>query len=276
MNIIKVTKENVDYHYIYEMNKEDNVSLKFNGIRVIDKKHVKKIVKDIIDGNVKCMAPIEVNINNFGVMDGQHRLAAAQTAWEQGIDFTLEVIFRDLPIEEESDVVVKKNTSQKSWNQKDFKHKLLVEGNESAGRLNDFCLSHDLLHGKKPKSDGTFATKDRYAMAFLRGANITKELLNGSVKIDDDDVETGEQLYKEVEILYNRLGFLQTAGWFEYFIQGWYEFRTNNKYCKRIERFGLEKYYDMAAKTFDKEKMMSKQVYLERFVGVLQDLEKTR
>lgn len=275
-NMERITKENVDYNRIYRFTKEDVAAYSFNGIRVLYAPHVKDIYNDIVSNNVKCMAPIEVNINTMGVIDGQHRLQAAINAWEAGYNFEIEVIFRNITKEEEGDIVVKKNTSQKSWTQKDFKHKLLLEGNKSAKRLNDFCLSHDILHGKQ-KKDGTVPTKDRYAMALLRGQNITKEIINGSVDISDDDVEFGEQLYNEVIKLYEILGYQSMGGgWFEYFLQGWYDFRSNNKYCKRVEKIGLDKYFEGIAEHFENEKIMSKAAYTDRFVAVLIELEKSR
>lgn len=271
-----ITKENVDYNKIYKFTKDSQIVYSLNGIRVLYTPHVKEIYNDIINDNVKCMAPIEVNINTMGVIDGQHRLQAAMNAWDNGYDFEIEVIFRNITKEEEAEIVVKKNTSQKSWTQKDFKHKLLLEGNKSAKRLNDFCLSHDKLHGKQ-KPDGTIPTKDRYAMALLRGQNITKEIIDGTVNITDEDVEFGEQLYKEAMHLYDILGYQSMGGgWFEYFLQGWYDFRSNNKYCKRLDKFGIDKYYDAVTKEFDSEKIMSKVGYTDKFVYVLSRLESER
>jgi hypothetical protein len=272
----RITKENVDYNRIYRFTKEDVDGYYHNGIRTLYEPHVKEIESDIINGKAKYMAPIEINVNTGGVIDGNHRFKATKNAWEKGSDFVIEAIFRDISAEEENDIIVKKNTSQKSWTQKDFKHKLLLEGNKSAMRLNDFCLSHDILHGKQ-KKDGTIPTKDRYAMALLRGQNITKEITNGTVVITDEDVEFGEQLYKEVTKLYDILGYQSMGGgWFEYFLQGWYDFRSNNKYCKRVEKIGLDKYFEGIAEHFENEKIMSKAAYTDRFVAVLIELEKNR
>ena len=272
---MKITKHNVDYHKIYELTQSDVDGLFHNGIRDLYEKHVKEIESDILNGRAKFMAPVEININTGGVIDGNHRFKAACNAWEKGSNFKLEAIFRDISPEEEADIIVKKNTSQKSWGQKDFKHKLLVEGNKSAKRLNDFCLQHAMLHGKK-KKDGTCVTKDRYAMALLRGQNVTKELISGTIEIIGDDVEFGEQLYNEAETLYKILGFQSTGTWFEYFLQGWYEFRSSNKFCKRLEKFGLDRYYEAMVDNFEREKVNSKAIYTQRFVSVLTELEKTR
>lgn len=270
-----ITKNNVDYHKVYVLSKDDVNGYYHNGIRSLYEPHIKEIEQDIINGNAKFMAPIEININTGGVIDGNHRFKAVKNAWEKGSDYKIEAIFRDISPEEEADIIVKKNTSQKSWTQKDFKHKLLVEGNKSAQRLNDFCLAHDMLHGKK-KKDGTVPTKDRYAMALLRGQNITKEIISGSIEITEDDVEFGNQLYAEVETLYNILGFQSTGGWFEFFLQGWYEFRSSNKFSKRLDKFGLDRFYEAMVDFFEREKVNSKAIYTQRFVSVLTELEKTR
>ena len=272
---MKITKHNVDYHKIYELTKSDVDGLFHNGIRDLYEKHIKEIESDILNGKAKFMAPVEININTGGVIDGNHRFRAVLNAWEKGSDFKLEAIFRDISSEEETEIIVKKNTSQKSWTKTDFKHKLLVDGNKSAKRLNDFCLQHDMLHGKK-KKDGTCPTKDRYAMALLRGQNITNEIISGAIEITEDDVEFGEQLYNEAVTLYDILGFQSTGGWFEFFLQGWYEFRSSNKFCKRLEKFGLDRYYEAMVDNFEREKVNSKAIYTQRFVSVLTELEKTR
>lgn len=272
---MNITKNNVDYSRVYKLTRDDVDGLFHNGIRNLYDKHVREIEQDILSGKAKFMAPVEININTGGVIDGNHRFKAALNAWEKGSDFKLEAIFRDISQEEETDIIIKKNTSQKSWTKTDFKHKLLIEGNKSAKRLNDFCLQHEMLHGKK-KKDGTCPTKDRYAMALLRGQNITDEIISGAIEISDDDVEFGDQLYKEAEILYRILGFQATGAWFEFFLQGWYEFRSSNKYSKRVDKFGLERYYEAIVDNFEREKVNSKAIYLERFVAALTELEKTR
>lgn len=272
----RITKENVDYDKIYRFTKDDVSDYYHNGIRILYEKHVKEIERDIMNGKAKFMSPIEINVNTGGVIDGNHRFKAAKGAWEKGSDFKLEAIFRDISPEEETEIIVQKNTTTKGWTQKDFKRKLLLEDNKSAKRLNDFCLSHDKLHGKQ-KRDGTIPTKDRYAMALLRGENITKEIINGTVNITDEDVEFGEQLYKEAMHLYDILGYQSMGGgWFEYFLQGWYDFRSNNKYCKRLDKFGIDKYYEAVVKEFDSEKIMSKVGYTDKFVYVLSRLESER
>lgn len=268
----KITKDNVDYNKIYVLTQEDACKTPLHGIRIINYGHVNEIFVDIINGNATFMAPLAVNINNMAVVDGAHRYRAICKAWEAGYDFPMKVIFYDIPLETESDIVVKINTTQKSWTAKDYKHKLLAEDNCSIQRLDDFCMSHSLLHGPM-KKNGTCKTKDRYGMAFLRGENLTKSVKDGTINITKEDVEFANKIYPEVEAIYNTLGYTGTAGWFEYLIQGWYAFRDGSKTAKRFDKFGFDKYMEKMKEGFDTEQVLSKQIWQDRFTGVLTSLE---
>jgi hypothetical protein len=139
------------------------------------------------------------------------------------------------------------------------------------GKINEFCMSHNLLHGKV-KKDGTAPIKDRYAMAFLKGANVTNEIKNGTLKITKDDIEYAEEIYIEIERLLEELQFKSTAAWFESFIQAWYDIRRDSRLLKRFESVGMDNYYNKIH-TMDRATTTSKVEWKERFIGILQIVE---
>lgn len=275
----RFSKDEVDFDRIYHFGKDDDVDFVLAGIRNVNEKHIANIYNDIMSDNVKWMAPIEVNVFTWGVSDGQNRYEAAKRAWADGKEFDLSVIFRyEEDQDEERRIICKKNSSQKSWTQKDYKLMYIKAKNSSVLLLDKFCLEHELCHGKINRN-GKCATKDRYAMSFLKGANVTNELKEGTLSIDKDDYDFGHTIYPEVIRIYELCGYTSTAGWFESLIQGWYEFRSSTKYSKRYNAMGGTEEYmkaieaDIADGKFNKEQVQSKQVWVSRFVTVMTNHE---
>ena len=274
-NIMNITKENVDYKRIYDLTKVDcdKLGIKLNGVRLTDERHIKEIAEPIINSQpfISC---IEVDINTMGVADGQHRFEAYKKAWEHGYKGTMEVRFLDIPSHCYNDVVRDKNIHSKNWTIKDYKRAAMLNGNPAMLKINEFCMSHDLLHGKI-KKDGTAPIKDRYAMAFLKGANVTNEIKNGTLKISNDDIEYAEDIYKEVVILLNELQFKSTAAWFESFVQAWYDIRRDARLMKRFENVGMEYFYN-EVHCMERATTSSKYEWKERFIGILQMVEEKK
>lgn len=270
-----ITKTNVDFSKIYEFTKEDcdAMGIALNGVRLTDEKHIKEIADAIINKSpfISC---IEVDINTMGVADGQHRFEAYKRAWEKGYSGTMGVRFLDIPTDVYNDVVRDKNIHSKNWTIKDYKRAAMLNGNPAMVKINEFCMSHDLLHGKV-KKDGTAPIKDRYAMAFLKGANVTNEIKNGTLKITDDDIDYAEDIYVEVVRLLEELQFKSTAAWFESFVQAWYDIRRDSRLTKRFDSVGLENYYS-EVHTMERATTTSKYEWKERFTGILQDVERKK
>lgn len=270
-----ITKENVDYKRIYDLTKEDceNLGIHINGVRLTDEKHINEIAAPIINSNpfISC---IEVDINTMGIADGQHRFEAYKKAWELGYIGTIEVRFLDIPSDVYNDVVRDKNIHSKNWTIKDYKRAARKNGNPAMVKIDEFCMSHDLLHGKI-KKDGTAPIKDRYAMAFLKGANVTNEIKNGTLKITKDDIDYAEEIYAEVVRLLAELQFKSTAAWFESFVQAWYDIRRDSRLLKRFESIGMENYYN-EIHTMERATTTSKYEWKERFTAILQIVEEKK
>lgn len=270
-----ITKENVDYKRIYDLTKEDceNLGIHINGVRLTDEKHINEIAAPIINSNpfISC---IEVDINTMGIADGQHRFEAYKKAWELGYIGTIEVRFLDIPFDVYNDVVRDKNIHSKNWTIKDYKRAARKNGNPAMVKIDEFCMSHDLLHGKL-KKDGTAPIKDRYAMAFLKGANVTNEIKNATLKITKDDIDYAEEIYAEVVRLLAELQFKSTAAWFESFVQAWYDIRRDSRLLKRFESIGMENYYN-EIHTMERATTTSKYEWKERFTAILQIVEEKK
>lgn len=271
----RLRKTEVDFNRIYHYKKEDNVDFTLGGIRDTIQKHVNEIYTDIKNGDADYMAEIVVNINTWQIVDGQNRYTAILKAWRDGIDYDLEVRFRDIDPDKQTDVVKKINTTMYNWKKKDFVKMNIENGNESVERLITFCKTHDMCHGKFNKN-GECKTNDRYGMSFLVGGNITQELLKDcTATISEEDVEFANEIHPEVMKIYKLCGYTTTAGWFETLIQGWYQFRSDARKQKPLEKMGgVDKYMERLEQmintgVFNREQIQSKQVWFERFCSVL-------
>lgn len=267
---MKVSKETVDLDRKYHFKKEDNVEFGFGGIRDLNKEHVRRIKNDLKSGNAAFISAIEVNVNNMQIIDGCHRYQAYKDAWSEGFDGVLDVEFFDVPVNEQRNIVVNKNTTPKCWTKSNFVKMYLDEENPSVTRLSNFCKEHKLA-GKK--------VTDRYGMAFLKGANVTNELLktlSPSVEITEDDVEFANEIHPEVVKIYSMCGYTSTGGYLESLIQGWYQFRSEARNLRKIDKIGgIDKYFERLEilindGTFNREQNQSKPVWYSRFVSVLE------
>lgn len=269
---MEINKTNVDYKRIYDLTKEDceELGIKLNGVRLTDAKHIKEIAEPIVSGTpfISC---IEVDINTMGVADGQHRFEAYKKAWESGYTGTMEVRFLDIPQEVYNDVVRDKNIHSKNWTIKDYKRAALLNGNPAMEKINEFCMTHDLLHGKL-KKDGTAPIKDRYAMAFLKGANVTNEIKNNTLRITKDDIEYAEEIYPEIVRLLEELQFTSKGNWFEAFVQAWHDIRRDARLVRRFDNVTMENYFS-EVHTMDRSTTSSKYEWKERFISILLKVE---
>lgn len=270
--MINITKENVDYKKIYDLTFEDceKLGITLNGVRLTDNKHIKEIAYPILNSTpfISC---IEVDVNTMGVVDGQHRFEAYKLAWQSGYNGTMEVRFLDIPKEQYNDVVRDKNIHSKNWTVKDYIRAAQLNENPAMAIIDEFCLSHNLLHGKV-KKDGSTPKKYRYAMAFLKGANVTNEIKNSTLKINKDDIEYAEELYDEVERLLIELQFKPSGTWFEAFVQAWYDIRRDTRLVKRFNNISIEHFYNEVY-SMDRATSTSKYEWKERFIGILQKIE---
>lgn len=247
VNVIP-TKKNVDYNRIYvydDLDVVENVFIMYEDNRTLNKSHISEIQNDIdkLPYKSKYFSPIRVDINTMGIADGQHRFEAYKRAWRNGSKEPMKVIYEDYPTSNEGrdrmDIISTINGTNKNWGVNDHQHRLLAENNTSMVNIRDFGVSHKLCQ-KKNKKGEVVNFYPRYAYAILLGKNATKEVKDGTIKVSKKDLEFGEQMNKELEMLVDALGYDINA-WFESFAHAWYNIRKNDKAnSSLVDEIGLD------------------------------------
>lgn len=247
VNVIP-TKETVDYNRIYVYDDLDVVEKAFKMYednRTLYKTHISEIQADIdkLPYKSKFFSPLRVDINTMGIADGQHRLEAYKRAWKNGSKEPMRVIYEDYPTSNDGrdrmDIISRINGTNKNWGVNDHQHRLLAENNTSMVNIREFGMSHKLCQ-KKNKNGEVVDFYPRYAYAILLGRNATKEVKDGSIKASKKDLEFGEKMNGELEMLVDALGY-EMNSWFESFAHAWYNIRQNDKAnSSLIDELGLE------------------------------------
>lgn len=219
-------KENMEINKLYFFNQEDSKIFNFlNGNREVNQQHVKKLCKDLVNGDSVFFPPIIVDINTMCIADGQHRLTAYQMLWDKNkLTDNIKVIFFDYP----KDVlpkVIKMNNQQKKWNTSDFAKSNIQTGDESMKLLYDFCYSCKLLFDERKKEP-----KYRYATALIFGKNLTKAIKEKTLSITKEDIDRGLQFYNECEEILKMINADKVGGWLEHFFGAWFDVRTDKMY----------------------------------------------
>jgi hypothetical protein len=97
--------------------KDYSIFKEFNSNRELDPKHVNRLVRAITKKNLLCMNPIIVD-KQMRVIDGQHRLAAAQL-------LNVEIFYIESDAAREDISVL--NSNQKNWNAMDYINYFTIE-----------------------------------------------------------------------------------------------------------------------------------------------------
>lgn len=135
--------------------------------RGVNKVHVSNLVESIQNNNLLFAQPILVN-DKYEIIDGQHRLCAAQKLGER----IYYIIKPGLSIED----AIALNINTKNWGYKDYMHYWIEQGNENYAYFKSFLhkygisysLSAGLLHRGEAAS----------------GNRITREFNNGQLEIN--------------------------------------------------------------------------------------------
>ena len=241
VNVIP-TKENVDYDRIYHYTSAevlDNFKfLSFN--RDIDEKNVAKIYKQIKDEvyGSRFIPEIRVDINTMSLIDGQNKTTAFKRALKEGIVTDVKVIYQDVP-EEYLDRLVKVLQDGKKWNNKDYFHRAIANGNTACKKIEEWCESHMELC-----SDRTGINRS-YAMSFIYGRRVDKEVKDLTLTINKSQLEFSEQIYSEVLGMFNAMRY-KRQNFLEGMVQSWYALRkdknSNNNFFLR--EMGMDFVYD--------------------------------
>ena len=133
--------------------------------RPVDQKHVNSMVTKIQDKNLLHLFPILVN-SAFEVIDGQHRLAAAEILQVYVYYIVDDTISK-------SDIA-NVNVLAKNWTVVDYINYYAVEGKSGFEQLAAFMIDNPLI----PAST---------AMKMLHGSNTTAELKQGIINVSNYD-----------------------------------------------------------------------------------------
>ena len=275
------TKSNVNRNYIYEFNNLNLVEktfIMFNDNRVLNKSHIRQIQNSILTNpnDAKFIAPIRIDINTMGVIDGQHRLSAFKNAWNHGSKEKIRVIFEDIPKDILIDIIARINSTTKNWGIPDYQHRLFAENNTHMNRIRSFGKSHSLCQ-KKNKKGEVVDFFPRYAYAILFGKNATKEVKDGSIKVSKSDLDFGEQIHSELEQMVNALQY-NVNSWFESFAHAWYNIRKYDKeYSSIFDELGLEKVCQNIKHFFKGHQVVTrKSIWEQRFRTMLCEIKRSQ
>lgn len=232
--------ENYEPNLIYLYDNKDAVKqfifLPFN--RDIRVSHVNKMYRDIKEGNSQSsyFPAIEVDIKDFAILEGQNRFKAFCKCWEKGIDAELKVVYVDIPYDKRVDYLKNKNTNQRNWILDDYGKALKYKDEKTYNKILSFALKNKYCHNNKNKINW------RYTFQFLFGTNKTKDLHNFEIKVSPKDIEKGQQIHNEIEMLFNNKD-IKTGGWLEMFIGAYRELRLNDKkFNENINIYGFKKF----------------------------------
>lgn len=242
------TKETVDYCRIYCYTDPEVVENTFGFYEANrdfkGKSHEREIARDIQTApyGSEFIAPIRVDINTYRIADGQNRVWAILRAWRNGSAEPLKVIYEDYPVEdtEAMRIIARINSTNKNWGLRDYEKNEKTQGNDSVKLIDEFAKTHALCHTLNKNGKPTVNT--RYTHAVIFGRNMTKELKDGTIYADKDDIALGEQMHGEVSVLVDALGY-EMNSWFEAFTQAWWEIRNKDgAYSSIVADFGIQEF----------------------------------
>ena len=219
------TKDNVDYDKVYYYSCKDATKafkfLDFN--RKVYDRNVRKIVKQINDESygARFIPAIIVDINTMSIIDGQNRYVAFCQAWNSGREELLRVIYADVP-KEYIDQLIKLLQEGKKWNNEDYFHRAISNGNQACQEIEDWCYRHSELCMDKSGPNRS------YAMAVIYGRRVDKEVKDLSLTITKNQLDYSEKIYSEVHDMFKAIGY-RRAAFLEGMAQSWFGIRKDSK-----------------------------------------------
>ena len=162
--------------------------------RPVNNAHLRRI-KNQMPACFDRMLPVVINKTTDHVINGLHRIMAFRLGIEDGTipaNEKLDVMFINIPENEENATMAAANTNAKSWTLDDYVAYNIASGNESYKELEKFCLSHELCgHHNIPKY--------RYGYAIIKGGSDGGATLkNGSFVCTEEELQTAGTVHDEM------------------------------------------------------------------------------
>ena len=209
-------------------------SKKVIGNRMIDERHIKLFI-GYSEQQLRNMPPITVNERTGRLIDGQHRVRAIVRMIEQGIlpkDYRFDVMFSDIPEEDERKEVISANINSKGWTQFNFIESYMKDSDDDIAQnyimLDEWCRTHKLTAPKRKKSSPKF----RYGAAMMKGVSCTSILKTGEFKVTKEELDEAHIIHNELVEILKAMDRPMSGSWLEYMATAWYNARRDTDFKK--------------------------------------------
>ena len=217
-------------------------SRKVRGNRMIDENHLKSF-KSYSEKRLRSMPPITVNSRTGRLIDGQHRVRAIIKMIEQGKlpkDYRFDVMFSDIPEEDERAEVISANINSKGWTQFNFIEAYMKDVDDNIAQnyimLDKWCREHQLTAPKRKKSSPKF----RYGAAMMKGVSCTSILKTGEFKVTKEELDEAHKIHNELIEILRAMDRPMTGAWLEYMATAWYNARRDTDFSKFMKTLKKE------------------------------------
>lgn len=209
-------------------------SKKVIGNRMIDERHI-KLFTGYTEQQLRNMPAITVNERTGRLIDGQHRVRAIVRMIEQGIlpkDYRFDVMFSDIPEEDERKEVISANINSKGWTQFNFIESYMKDSDDDIAQnyimLDEWCRTHKLTAPKRKKSSPKF----RYGAAMMKGVSCTSILKTGEFKVTKEELDEAHIIHNELIEILKAMDRPMSGAWLEYMATAWYNARRDTDFKK--------------------------------------------
>lgn len=209
-------------------------SKKVIGNRMIDERHI-KLFTGYTEQQLRNMPAITVNERTGRLIDGQHRVRAIVRMIEQGIlpkDYRFDVMFSDIPEEDERKEVISANINSKGWTQFNFIESYMKDSDDDIAQnyimLDEWCRTHKLTAPKRKKSSPKF----RYGAAMMKGVSCTSILKTGEFKVTKEELDEAHIIHNELIEILKAMDRPMSGSWLEYMATAWYNARRDTDFKK--------------------------------------------
>ena len=217
-------------------------SRKVIGNRMIDERHIKLFI-GYSEQQLRNMPAITVNERTRRLIDGQHRVRAIVRMIEQGIlpkDYRFDVMFSDIPEEDERKEVISANINSKGWTQFNFIESYMKDSDDDIAQnyimLDEWCRTHKLTAPKRKKSSPKF----RYGAAMMKGVSCTSILKNGEFKVTKEELYEAHIIHNELIEILKAMDRPMSGAWLEYMATAWYNARRDTDFKKFMKTLKKE------------------------------------
>lgn len=264
------------YYFVNDPELVKDFGCVLNGVdfnRQLDEQHVKDIMNVILNGEYggKYIAPIRVDEVSHVVLDGNHTLEAFRRAWANGSKEKIKIMFVDVPddVMKLHRIVADINSGNLKWDIDDFSTAQEKLGIPYMVKLKEFAETHPLCITGKKKQKISYRTVG----CFLKGGNITNNIMKETLEITGEELEFAETIYQEIDKMMDVLKYTKN-NWFESFIKAWYSIRKDDiVYNKIINNTGFDTFLKHIKKLSIDWQLISRKAYWEKMfrtaLGVL-------